>query len=1444
MGTMINEKLFKFSNTKKTYIILFLMLAFAFSGKAQFDTLHYIAPVHTNHQAAGLHGNVTVNISTNDVNDVNVDIYRGDMTLITSAVVTQGSPQTINLGNSSLASNPITTLGIDNNLVKTDKGLIIKATGYISVAVSQLTGAGNRWSVTSKGTSGFGKEFRSLHLTGRGGYNGNFPISVIATEPGVTTVNFTVKTGGVLVGIAGSPHSVNLNQGEIYTVRSLQGTAAQDANAFGTLITSDKDVSVTTGSWLSTGTNIGSDSGFDVLIPAALIGSDYIVQRGKGTRDLGEYVRSLANVNNTDVWVDGVKVGSNINAGDFVQTPVASAGVAGQPSVVTFRDAGTSTDGLDGTSVNGYVVQSSGANNGGGNTEPGMAVIPTLECTGTVYSEFMSFGTAAIINIVTLAGATVEKNGIVLIPDYTNINAAGELWDTYSDPAPASGTNVIIESSELCHVGMMYAPGVAGAFGFYTNFSRAPQGQLITNGQCAPDGVEMEAIGSYSTYQWYFQDDIITGATSNTYTAHMPGYYTVEGTSGVCGTATSPPVFAKPCDTELGVSKFISNETEVSPNVYDITYKVVVENFGPSTGFNIQVSDTVDAPACAIISVVSYPTIISGGTILAPAYGPHAAGTTNPNFTPGTDNNLLTGYDSIPVNSADTIVYTLKYDLSSGCVGAFSNSAYISASTTTPNVDSVDVYESDYSNNGTDPDPNGDGNPDEEENTIACLPDDLSPGTNGSVDYCIDGNSIDLFDYLGGTPNQDTAWWTGPAIAAGYQGSITPSSLNGGTYTFHISADRDLCPDQTSEVVLNTITPPAAPTGTATQDFCAIDNPTVADLTATGTAIQWYAAATGGTALATTTALVDATHYYASQTVGGCESDTRFDVTVSISDPAAPTGTTTQDFCAIDNPTVAELSATGTTIQWYAAATGGTALATTDALVDGNHYYATQTVSGCESDTRFDVTVSISDPAAPTGTATQDFCAIDNPTVAELSATGTAIQWYSASTGGTVLATTDALVDATHYYASQTVSGCESDIRFDVTVNIGDPAAPTGTATQDFCAIDNSTVAELSATGTTIQWYASSTGGTALATTDALIDGNHYYASQTVSGCESDIRFDVTVSISDPAAPTGTATQDFCAIDNSTVAELLATGTAIQWYAASTGGTALATTDVLVDGNHYYASQTVSGCESDTRFDVTVTINDPTVPTGDATQSFCPNSNSTIEDLSATGTAIQWYSASTGGTALVSTTILISGTHYYASQTVSGCVSNSRLSVLVIIEDIIPPNINSCAADLEQVAETGCETVIPNFTEDNIVEDNCTSLNNLIITQYPEAGTIVKNGLTVVTITFADENGNESNCTLNFEVVCNETIIAPEGFSPNGDDVNDYFILEGLEAYPDNSIKIFNRWGNIVYTSSPYTNNWDGTYNRNQQLPTGTYFYVLDLGEGFEKTQGNVYLNR
>jgi len=71
------------------------------------------------------------------------------------------------------------------------------------------------------------------------------------------------------------------------------------------------------------------------------------------------------------------------------------------------------------------------------------------------------------------------------------------------------------------------------------------------------------------------------------------------------------------------------------------------------------------------------------------------------------------------------------------------------------------------------------------------------------------------------------------------------------------------------------------------------------------------------------------------------------------------------------------------------------------------------------------------------------------------------------------------------------------------------------------------------------------------------------------------------------------------------------------------------------------------------------------------------------------------------------------------------------------------------------------------------------------------------------------------------------------GFSPNGDNINDFFTIRNVEQLTNNELIIYNRWGNLVFTMNNYNNGWNGSFN-NSPLPDGTYFYVFRPGDGTE----------
>ncbi|MBT8268641.1 MAG: gliding motility-associated C-terminal domain-containing protein, partial [Bacteroidia bacterium] len=128
-----------------------------------------------------------------------------------------------------------------------------------------------------------------------------------------------------------------------------------------------------------------------------------------------------------------------------------------------------------------------------------------------------------------------------------------------------------------------------------------------------------------------------------------------------------------------------------------------------------------------------------------------------------------------------------------------------------------------------------------------------------------------------------------------------------------------------------------------------------------------------------------------------------------------------------------------------------------------------------------------------------------------------------------------------------------------------------------------------------------------------------------------------------------------------------------------------------------------------------------------------------------------------------------------------------------------------------------------------------------------EAGTLENTA--VIEGSFPNDGNAENNtATVTFlarPLVEDGCLVIFNQFSPNGDGLNDRLVVNCLEDYPsiNVSLEVFDRYGNSVYSDNSYDNTWDGS-GKNGDLPKGTYFYILDLGEGFEIQKGWIQILR
>ena len=95
-----------------------------------------------------------------------------------------------------------------------------------------------------------------------------------------------------------------------------------------------------------------------------------------------------------------------------------------------------------------------------------------------------------------------------------------------------------------------------------------------------------------------------------------------------------------------------------------------------------------------------------------------------------------------------------------------------------------------------------------------------------------------------------------------------------------------------------------------------------------------------------------------------------------------------------------------------------------------------------------------------------------------------------------------------------------------------------------------------------------------------------------------------------------------------------------------------------------------------------------------------------------------------------------------------------------------------------------------------------------------------------------------------------QSLSIPNAFSPDNDGQNENWVIEGLGQFPNHELRVYSRWENLVLREAPYKNDWNGELRasssslNDQNLSEGTYFYILDLGNGQSPLKGFIYLKR
>jgi gliding motility-associated-like protein len=434
--------------------------------------------------------------------------------------------------------------------------------------------------------------------------------------------------------------------------------------------------------------------------------------------------------------------------------------------------------------------------------------------------------------------------------------------------------------------------------------------------------------------------------------------------------------------------------------------------------------------------------------------------------------------------------------------------------------------------------------------------------------------------------------------------------------------------------------------------------------------------------------------------------------------------------------------------------------------------------------------------------------------------------WSNGSANDTVLN----LVPGVYDVEVTDIHGCQANAETEITQPT--PISVNAIQSNVSCfAGSNGSIDLTTSGGSAPYFYAWNTGQN---TEDIEGIGAGAYQSEIsdINGCI--VLFSTMISEPEPLAIQATSNEAICTASNGNIRVLITGGTTPYEYDWSNGATTMNLTNVPA-GTYTLIVEDSNGCN----ISYTGTIDSYSdlsaeLQVKDAVCNGQSSGEIHAEILSGTGPFTYEWS---NGASLPDIENLHDGVYLVTITDVNGCT-------LVLQDTVDQP------APIVLTLETSvyaAGTAISTFGNDDgsISVSIIGGLEPYSYEWSNGASTATIQGLTegTYTVTVIDQTGCSASASIKLTQPVQLEI--PSGFSPNGDSRNDWFVVRGIEAYPDNELTIYNRWGNIVFQKDNYSNEWDGSNNSGEALPDGTYFVLLKaVAEETTTLKGFVDLRR
>ncbi|MDO9038030.1 MAG: gliding motility-associated C-terminal domain-containing protein, partial [Lutibacter sp.] len=550
--------------------------------------------------------------------------------------------------------------------------------------------------------------------------------------------------------------------------------------------------------------------------------------------------------------------------------------------------------------------------------------------------------------------------------------------------------------------------------------------------------------------------------------------------------------------------------------------------------------------------------------------------------------------------------------------------------------------------------------------------------------------------------------------------------------------------------------------------------------------------------------------------------------------------------CSVPNTTLT--ASGGVSYSW---SDGSTVVGTSATLLVSTAGTFTVTVTGANGCTDTESVTTTLNNTVPTAAITNNnglalSCSVPNTT---LTATGGgSYLWSTGATTASIAVTTPGNYSVT---VTDSNNGCSvTSNSVTITQDIAAPSVSISAATTVLTCITESI--ELIATVQGAASYLWSNGATT-ASINVTAAGTYTVTVTGSNGCSATATVTITGNSTQPSVVITGNSVLTCTTQSATlVATATTSGTAS--YLWNTGATT-ATISVTAPGEYSVTvTDSSNGCSVTQSVTVAQNITPPTVNISGPTTLTC---NTTSVTLNASGSTVQGTASYLWNTGATTASIVVSQSGVYTvvvTDSGNGCPGTMSVTVT---ENYVAAAITGgsralcildASLDLTTLLPTGYVTGGTWVDKMNSGGLTGSSFNPSIVNlgdyefTYTEPGNCGR----IITV-FVNVN---DDCVV---LACStEDMEISKVVTPNEDGFNDSFEITGLEGCGFTyGVKIFNRWGKMVYESNNYLNNWKGRHDgsgmqigSNTELPTGTYYYIVTVsgGSGFKPMTGYIYL--